>query len=236
MSLKECTEDRAKTCIKEKDKGYNECTESRDDGYNECTESRDEGYSECCDWSPCDWFCDAWVWISHIVCVVWTWISNVVCVVWSWIKNIVCVAWVYLSAAICMIPGIGKYVTDFLDGVLDFVFGAIGTFFKFIFSAIGIVVGAIVYVITHPVETIKTIISLFGGCPSERADINSPLQIVAHHGSSLELPENTIRSCERALFLGANALEIDICMTSDQQLILWHDWDPDDLVSLGRQL
>jgi glycerophosphoryl diester phosphodiesterase len=235
-SLQECTGDREKKCIKEKDKGHNECTESRDDGYNECTESRDEGYSECCDWSPCDWFCDAWVWISNIVCIVWTWISNIVCVVWTWIKNIVCVVWVYASAAICMIPGIGKSITDFLDGVLDVVMDLLGLFYKGILWLVGTVVGTIVYVITHPVQFVETIISLFGGCPSDRADIKAPLLIIGHHGSPPELPENTIQSCARAIFLGANALEVDICMTSDEQLILWHDWSPDYPSSLGRQL
>jgi len=236
MSVKECTQDRARSCIKTKDKSHDECTATRDDGYNDCTETRDDGYSECCDWSPCDWFCDAWVWISNIVCVFWTWISNVVCVFWAWIVDIVCIAWVYASAALCMIPGIGKALTGFLDGALDFILGAIGDIIKGVITVIGDVVGGIVYVITHPIEFIETILSLLGGCPSVRADIKLPLQIIAHHGSPLELPENTLQSCERALLLGANALEIDICMTSDQQLVLWHDWNPEDLVSLLRQI
>lgn len=62
------------------------------------------------------------------------------------------------------------------------------------------------------------------------------MQIIAHHGSALELPENTLQSCQRALTLGATALEIDICMTADEQLILWHDWDPNDLISVTRQI
>ena len=62
-----------------------------------------------------------------------------------------------------------------------------------------------------------------------------PLQIIAHHGAPLELPENTIQSCRRAIELGATALEVDICMTSDGHLVLWHDWDPDALISVTRQ-
>jgi glycerophosphoryl diester phosphodiesterase len=224
MSWKECTSDRAKVCKRTEDDSYNQCTEQRDAGYNECTQSRDDGYRNCCDWAPCSWFCDAWVWLSHIVCVVWTWISNVVCVVWTWIKNIVCVVWVYLTALICMIPGIGKYITDFLDGVL-----------RIVLAVISAVIGGLIDFITHPIDSIGTIIGLFGGCPSVRASANAPLQVIAHHGAPLELPENTIQSCERALNLGANALEVDICMTSDQQLILWHDWDPDALISVTRQ-
>jgi glycerophosphoryl diester phosphodiesterase len=224
MSWKECSSDRTKVCARNRDDSYNQCTEERDAGYNECTQNRDDGYRNCCDWAPCSWFCRAWVWVSHIVCVVWTWISNVVCVVWTWIKNIVCVLWVYTTAVICMIPVIGKYITDFLDSVL-----------RIVLAVIGAVIGGVVDFITHPVDSIETIIGLFGGCPSVRAAADAPLQVIAHHGTPLELPENTVPSCERALHLGANALEVDVCMTSDKQLILWHDWDPDALISITRQ-
>lgn len=224
MSWKECTTDRAKKCLREEDKGYNHCTEKKDFGYNQCTEKRDNGYKNCCTWWPCSWACKAWVWVSNVVCVVWTWLSNLICVVWNWIKNIICVSWVYYSAAICLIPGIGKGITDFLDGALEIFLNAYGS----------IIIGFVDF-ITNPKESIETIISFFRGCPSVRATEMPPLQIIAHHGTPLELPENTIQSCLRAVDLGANALEIDICMTLDEHLILWHDWDPDNLISISRQ-
>ena len=225
MSLKECSTDRAKRCLREEDKGYDQCSEERDFGYDDCTQTRDDGYKDCCGWIPCKWFCDAWVWISNIVCVFWTWISNIVCVAWTWIRNMVCVAWTYATVAICMLPGVGKYITRFLDGVVD-------TFL----DIVGGVIGGVLGVIGHPVEAVKTIISLFSGCPEVRAADPGPLEIIAHHGSALELPENTLQSCRRALALGANALEVDLCMTSDGHLILWHDWDPDSLISVTRQI
>ncbi len=225
MSLKECSTDRAKRCLREEDKGYDQCSEERDFGYDDCTQTRDDGYKDCCGWIPCKWFCDAWVWISNIVCVFWTWISNIVCVAWTWIRNLVCVAWTYATVAICMLPGVGKYITRFLDGVVD-------TFL----DIVGGVIGGVLGVIGHPVEAVKTIISLFSGCPEVRAADPGPLEIIAHHGSALELPENTLQSCRRALALGANALEVDLCMTSDGHLILWHDWDPDSLISVTRQI
>ena len=224
MGWKECTTERVKVCNREEDKGYNKCTEERDEGYSQCTETRDDGYRNCCTWWPCSWACKAWVWVSNIVCVVWTWISNIVCVVWTWIKHIVCVAWVYITVIICLIPGVGKYIADFLDALLQTVLGIIG----------GIIEGIIDF-ITNPIESLGTIISLFGGCPSVRATEILPLQIIAHHGATQELPENTTQSCERAIQLGANALEVDVCMTADEQLILWHDWDPDSLISITRQ-
>lgn len=123
-----------------------------------------------------------------------------------------------------MIPVVGKYITRFLDGVVD-------TFL----DIAGGVIGGFIGIIGHPIEAIDTFVSLFRGCPDIRAVAQGKLQIIAHHGSALELPENTLESCERALALGANALEIDICMTADEQLILWHDWDPDSLISVTRQ-
>ena len=225
MSLKECSTDRAKRCLREEDKGYDQCSEERDFGYDDCTQTRDDGSKDCCGWIPCKWFCDAWVWISNIVCVFWTWISNIVCVAWTWIRKMVCVAWTYATVAICMLPGVGKYITRFLDGVVD-------TFL----DIVGGVIGGVLGVIGHPVEAVKTIISLFSGCPEVRAADPGPLEIIAHHGSALELPENTLQSCRRALALGANALEVDLCMTSDGHLILWHDWDPDSLISVTRQI
>jgi glycerophosphoryl diester phosphodiesterase len=224
-SLQECTSDRAKRCAREEDKGYHQCTEERDQGYNACTQNRDDGYRDCCDWAPCSWFCDAWVWVSHVVCVVWTWIANVVCVAWKWLSRVVCVLWVYVSAPICLIPGIGKSFTDVVDAGLRIGSAAIGSFFSGVFDFVA-----------HPVESMETIISMFRGCPSITADQKSALQIISHHGAPLELPENTIQSCVRALQLGANALEVDICMTLDGHLILWHDWDPDDLISIARQM
>jgi phospholipase C len=92
-----CTVQALENCADWHDEGYNKCVATRDEGYNACARSRDEGYSQCCDWAPCSWFCDAFVWISNIVCVAWTWISNIVCVVWNWISKWVCrvVYWIY---------------------------------------------------------------------------------------------------------------------------------------------
>jgi hypothetical protein len=104
-AYQQCTqtrEDGYNQCTQTRDNGYNQCTQTRDDGYNQCAQTRDEGYNQCCDWAPCSWFCDAWVWVSNIVCVAWTWVSNIVCVAWTWISNIVCVAWTWISYAVCV--------------------------------------------------------------------------------------------------------------------------------------
>ena len=50
--------------------------------------------------------------------------------------------------------------------------------------------------------------------------------IIGHRGAPHQACENTLESFETALQLGANALELDVSMTSDQHVVLWHDWMP----------
>jgi glycerophosphoryl diester phosphodiesterase len=59
--------------------------------------------------------------------------------------------------------------------------------------------------------------------------------VIGHRGSPAEEAENTILSFEKALEEGANAIETDLCITKDNQVILWHDWDPNDSNSILRQ-
>jgi glycerophosphoryl diester phosphodiesterase len=66
---------------------------------------------------------------------------------------------------------------------------------------------------------------------------NDHFLIIAHHGSPKTSVENTVQSCYQAVQVEhANALEVDICVTKDNQPVLWHDWNPDDPVALIRQL
>ena len=61
--------------------------------------------------------------------------------------------------------------------------------------------------------------------------------VVGHRGSPRRRVENTIESVAWAVEQdGANAVEIDLSMTRDGHVVLWHDWDPNDIVALARQL
>lgn len=63
-----------------------------------------------------------------------------------------------------------------------------------------------------------------------------PFWVVGHRGSPCEEVENTLPSFERALERdGANALEMDICVTRDDELLVWHDFDPASLEARLRQ-
>jgi glycerophosphoryl diester phosphodiesterase len=47
--------------------------------------------------------------------------------------------------------------------------------------------------------------------------------VAAHRGAGRLAPENTVRSFERAMELGAVALELDVHLTNDDELVVIHD-------------
>jgi glycerophosphoryl diester phosphodiesterase len=47
--------------------------------------------------------------------------------------------------------------------------------------------------------------------------------LIAHRGASSEAPENTLAAYKRALKLGVDAIEIDVHLTADGQLVVIHD-------------
>ena len=47
-------------------------------------------------------------------------------------------------------------------------------------------------------------------------------EIVAHRGIPTEAPENTIASFQRAIDLGADAVELDVRLTSDRIPVVYH--------------
>lgn len=59
--------------------------------------------------------------------------------------------------------------------------------------------------------------------PSQQSSQNRPLIAVAHRGASGHAPENTLAAIDEAHRLGAETVEVDVQLTSDDQLILMHD-------------
>src|SRR6186713_985096 len=60
--------------------------------------------------------------------------------------------------------------------------------------------------------------------------------VIGHRGSPEVEVENTIASFERALAEGANGLELDVCVTSDEEAVVWHDEDPHEWRARFRRL
>jgi glycerophosphoryl diester phosphodiesterase len=51
---------------------------------------------------------------------------------------------------------------------------------------------------------------------------SAPL-VIAHRGASLAAPENTLAAFEQALRMGADAIELDVKLTRDRQVVCFHD-------------
>ncbi len=58
-------------------------------------------------------------------------------------------------------------------------------------------------------------------------------EIVAHRGVPTEAPENTIPSFQRAIDLGADAVELDVRLTADQTPVVYHYFYLDEFSSLS---
>jgi glycerophosphoryl diester phosphodiesterase len=63
-------------------------------------------------------------------------------------------------------------------------------------------------------------------------DSGDQVNITAHRGNAFAAPENSASAMERAIRDGADYLEVDVRMTRDGQLVLWHDANLERL--LGR--
>lgn len=53
--------------------------------------------------------------------------------------------------------------------------------------------------------------------------VGSSMLITAHRGSSLHYPENTLISIEKAIEEGADYIEIDVRLSKDKEVVLFHD-------------
>jgi glycerophosphoryl diester phosphodiesterase len=54
-------------------------------------------------------------------------------------------------------------------------------------------------------------------------EIRDNVAVIAHRGSSMVAPENTLAALEQSLIDGADYIEIDVRLSSDQQVMLYHD-------------
>lgn len=59
--------------------------------------------------------------------------------------------------------------------------------------------------------------------------------VIGHRGAAGLEVENTIEGFQRAMDEGANAIELDFVMTKDGEIVVWHDWNPDNAISLIRE-
>ena len=61
-------------------------------------------------------------------------------------------------------------------------------------------------------------------------------QIIAHQGSSLELPPNTIEAFELAINQGADVIELDIWQTKDEIWTVIHDENLSRITGINKSI
>ena len=81
------------------------------------------------------------------------------------------------------------------------------------------------------------IVEMFRFCPYKKLSAKEAFYIIGHRGADYYEVENTLPSFKKAIEVyGANALEMDLCFTADNEVVIWHDWDPDSIIALVRQM
>lgn len=87
----------------------------------------------------------------------------------------------------------------------------------------------------NPLHRINRAIWGWFASPPSGRPLPHDFYLIGHRGAAMFAPENTIAAFAKAIELGANAIETDVCITQDDRFILWHDADPNDAIALARQ-
>lgn len=67
-------------------------------------------------------------------------------------------------------------------------------------------------------------------------ELRDEVLITAHRGSSMAAPENTLAAIDQAILDGSDFIEIDVRLTSDDQVVLYHDRSLQRLTGMSRDL
>ena len=62
-----------------------------------------------------------------------------------------------------------------------------------------------------------------------------PAWVIAHRGAARVAAENTVEAFGKAMELGADGVEADVCVTKDGRFVIWHDAGQEGEVALARQ-
>jgi glycerophosphoryl diester phosphodiesterase len=69
-----------------------------------------------------------------------------------------------------------------------------------------------------------------------RLELDRPVEVTAHRGSSLRAPENTLSAIEAAIDDGADYSEIDVQETADGEVVVLHDEDLMRIAGVDRKI
>lgn len=66
--------------------------------------------------------------------------------------------------------------------------------------------------------------------------MSGDFRIIAHRGASAHAPENTVAAFERAIELGADEIELDVRLSSDGRVVVFHDDRLDEKTALSGRV
>ncbi len=121
---------------------------------------------------------------------------------------------------------------------IEYIFCRIKTFFIYAFATIWNWLQLFSCLLFEIIRLLPLwIYELFRFCPFKIKNLDTDsFLIIGHRGVAAYEIENTIPAFEKAIDqYGANAIEIDLSFTKDHEIVLWHDWNPDDIVAMVRQ-
>lgn len=72
---------------------------------------------------------------------------------------------------------------------------------------------------------VMVMVLIQGGLVVTSLDQQDDVTVTAHRGSAFDAPENTLAAIEQAIADGADYVEIDVQLTADGVVVLWHDSD-----------
>jgi len=72
--------------------------------------------------------------------------------------------------------------------------------------------------------------------PRGRSDNDARMEIIAHRGASHDAPENTLAAIKLAWEQGADAVEVDVHLSQDQQIMVIHDDNTRKTAGLRRKV
>jgi glycerophosphoryl diester phosphodiesterase len=70
----------------------------------------------------------------------------------------------------------------------------------------------------------------------DRIDLDHPVAVTAHRGSSMDAPENTLSAIRQAIDDGADYAEIDVQETADGEIVLLHDTDLVRIAGVNKKI
>ncbi|MBD3583107.1 glycerophosphodiester phosphodiesterase [Flavobacterium selenitireducens] len=62
------------------------------------------------------------------------------------------------------------------------------------------------------------------------------MQVIAHRGAKGHVPENTIAAFEKALELGVDGIELDVFLSSDGEIVVFHDEHTERLTGVSGRI